>query len=81
MKKREEFILSTKYASDFDFIEKDDKSQRELYKILGRENVLTYEEIVIGFLVQKEDGTPIKEFKTNQQLEAHTFCFFNKGCS
>jgi hypothetical protein len=81
MKNREEFILSNKYASDFDLIGKDNNSKRELYKILGRENELTYEEIVIGFLVQEKDGTPIKEFRANQQLEAHTLCFLAKGCS
>ncbi|MCK4442626.1 MAG: hypothetical protein KAU90_11525, partial [Sulfurovaceae bacterium] len=72
---KEQFILSDKYATSFDFVAQDIIKGRELFEILGWENEFGINQIVIGYLIQDCDGKPIKEFNAYQEAEAFAFLF------
>jgi len=74
-KVKELFLLSEKYATDFDFVAQDIIKERELFEILGWENEFCQNQIVIGYLVRDYYGKPIKEFHVHQELEAFAFLF------
>ena len=76
MKKiKELFILSDRYATNFDFVAQDIVKKRDLFEILGWENEFCMNQMVIGYIVRDYDGNPIKEFNHKQEAEAFAFCF------